>query len=99
MPVGKSRCPKRAPIPKSGICNPKSNQALIEHGVGDFYEARDVGAGDKVAGTAVFFGGFTGAFVDVAHNGLELGVGFLEGPGDPLAVLRHFEAGDGDLIA
>ena len=31
------------------ICSMGSNEALIEHGVGDFYEARDVGAGDKVA--------------------------------------------------
>ena len=86
----------RSSYPRRG-----SNKSLIEHGVGDFYEARDVGAGDEVAGRAPPFGRgcFARARVNISHNVLELGVGFLEGPGDPLAILRHLESGDGDLIA
>ena len=70
--------------------------ALSEHGVGDLQEARDVRACFKIALAAVLPGGAFDVVVDADHDVLELGVDFLERPGQALGILRHLQRGGRD---
>ena len=71
------------------------HKALIQHRVGYFQEAADVGAVHQVAGRAVFLGRFEAVLVDGDHDLVQTIVHFLAGPAQPCAVLGHFEAGGG----
>ena len=43
---------------------PPLNNALVEHGIGNLYEASDVGADYEIAGLSVLFRGVPGIFKD-----------------------------------
>ena len=68
--------------------------SLLHHGGGDLLEARDVGAGHEIVAQAILLGGLGGDLVDVDHHLLELGIHFLGGPDQALAVLGHLQGGD-----
>mmetsp|Transcript_13854 Transcript_13854/g.29562 ORF Transcript_13854/g.29562 Transcript_13854/m.29562 type:complete len:316 (-) Transcript_13854:669-1616(-) len=71
------------------------DDALGEHGLRHLGEASDVGAEDVVAGLAVLDGGVVGVAVDLDHDGVQLGVHLLAGPGAANGVLRHLQPGAG----
>ena len=52
-------------LPASGVT---SYNALVEHGIGDFYEASDVRANYEIAGVSVLFGSVPGVFEDRRHD-------------------------------
>jgi hypothetical protein len=56
---------------------PSLHQALIQHGIGYFQEACDVGAVYEVAGRAVFLGRFEAVAVDGDHDFVELVIHFF----------------------
>ena len=64
--------------------------------MGDLDEPGDVGAGEVVAGHAVFRGGVVGVAVDFDHDAVQAAVHFLGRPVEVLGVLGHFEAGRRD---
>src|SRR5215467_9886625 len=68
------------------------HQTLIQHRVGYFYEAADVGAVHQVAGRAVFLGRFVTVLMDGDHDLVKTVVDFVPGPAQACAVLGHFEA-------
>jgi len=76
-----------------------SDQALIQHGVGHFDEAGDVGAHLQVTGHAVSFGGFPGLAVDGDHDVVQPLVDLFAGPLQAQAVLRHLQTGDSHAAA
>ena len=67
------------------------HKSLVQHGIGYFQEASDVGAVDEVAGRAVFLGRFEAVAVDVDHDFVQAVIHFLARPGQARAVLSHFQ--------
>ena len=65
------------------------HKALIQHGVGYFQEAADVGAVHQIARRAVFLGRFEAVLVDGDHDLVQTIIYFLASPVQPRAVLRH----------
>ncbi len=64
------------------------NDALRQHGVGDFHETGDVGA-LNVVGMLIVAAVLDTGVVDVQHNVMQTGVHFLGFPAQPRGVLRH----------
>src|SRR5713226_146299 len=77
-------------------CNSQLHQPLIQHGVCDLQEARDIGAIYQVAWRAIFLARFEAVLVDGDHDLVQTIVDFFAGPGDARAVLRHFQPGGGN---
>jgi hypothetical protein len=71
-------CP--AGQPRAAVPTCSLHQALIQHRVGYFEEASDVGAIDQIAGRAVFLGSLVAVAVDGNHDFVELVIHFLAGP-------------------
>ena len=72
------------------------SEALCHHGVGNFYEARDIRADNEVALFAALDGSVVSIVEDALHDALELCIDFLEGPAQTHAVLAHFKAAGGN---
>src|SRR5262249_47489900 len=70
--------------------------ALIDHRVGDFQEAGDVGAVDVVARSPEPLGSVGARLVDAAHDHAQPLVDLFAQPAVAHAVLRHLEARDRD---
>src|SRR5213594_4222738 len=68
---------------------PRSDEALIEHGVRDLEEAADVGAVEQIAGGAVLGRGLEAVAVDLDHDLVQPLVHLVAAPRQPHAVLRH----------
>ena len=45
-----------------------SNESLVQHGVGDLEEARNVGSVQVITGGAIVFGVFEARLMDVLHD-------------------------------
>jgi hypothetical protein len=58
------------------------DQTLVEHRVGYFDEAGDIGASHVVARQTVFGGSLDCSAMDCSHDGLEAAIYFLPGPGE-----------------
>ena len=56
------------------------HNALVEHGIGDFYEAGDVRAYYEIAGLSVLFGGVPGVLEDRGHDVTQPRVDLLARP-------------------
>jgi len=74
------------------------------HRLSDLEETSNVAAGDQagehiVTVLDVLLGGVETLVESVLHDGLELLVDLLGGPGETLAVLRHLETGNGNTTA
>ena len=69
---------------------------MIDHGVGDLDEARNVGAGKVIAFLPELFSGIQTGLMDIDHDGPQPMVHFLPSPSNLRTVLGHFEAGARD---
>src|SRR4051812_41420459 len=65
------------------LSNTYLDKALVEHGVGYFQEATDVGAVHQIARRAVFLGRFVAVLVDGDHDVVQTLVHFLASPAQP----------------
>src|SRR5579864_8782718 len=77
---------------RAGCRRYQLDQTLVQHGIGYFQEAADVGAVDQVAGRAVLVGGPVAVVVDRDHDLVQTIVDLGSSPAEPGAVLRHLEA-------
>src|SRR6266513_329166 len=77
-------------LPASGVT---SYNALVEHGIGDFYEASDVRANYEIAGVSVLFGSVPGVFEDRRHDVAQPRIDLLPRPWQTHGVLAHLETG------
>ena len=68
-------------------------KSLIHHGIRNFEESADVGAIDIVARRPKPVGAFHAGGMDALHDEVQTIIDFLLRPGEPHAVLCHFEAG------
>src|SRR5664280_78043 len=87
-------CPASAG-PRLRLQGVSSDEALVQHRVGDLEEARDVGACHVVALDAVSIGGFDALPVDGLHDAVQARVHFFARPAETQAVLAHLEARGG----
>ena len=57
-------------LPAFQKCESKRHihNALVEHGIGDFYESSDVRANYEIAGVSVLFRSVPGVFKDRRHD-------------------------------
>src|SRR6476620_12253686 len=65
--------------------------ALIEHGVRDFYESGDVCTNDKIARLAVFIGSFPCRLEDRRHDVAQARINFFARPRQTHGILAHFK--------
>src|SRR6516164_5056379 len=68
------------------------DEPLIQHGIGDFQEAADVGTVHEIAWRSVRLGCLVARIVDGDHDFMQTIVNFLAGPVQPCTILGHFEA-------
>ena len=67
-------------IGKAGSWLANLHNALVEHGIGDFYEASDVRANYEIAGVAVFFRSVPGVLEDRRHDVAQSRIDLLAWP-------------------
>lgn len=77
-------------------CGWESDDALLEHRIGHFHEAADVGSLDVVDEAVVFKTVIDADMVDRLHDRMEPTVDFRGGPGESQGILAHFETARGD---
>ena len=65
---------------RSRALSKRLHQPLVQHRIGDFEEAADVGSVDQVAGRAVHLGRLVAGLVDGDHDLVQTIVHFLAGP-------------------